>query len=87
MRLTNLDKVLYPATGFTKGQVVDYYTRIAPVMLDHLAGRPVTMVRLPDGVEGERFFEKRSPSTPSGRRTIVTGRPARWSSITGAIRV
>jgi bifunctional non-homologous end joining protein LigD len=61
LRLTNLDKVLYPATGFTKGQVVDYYTRIAPVMLDHLAGRPVTMVRLPDGVDGERFFEKRCP--------------------------
>jgi bifunctional non-homologous end joining protein LigD len=61
LRLTNLDKVLYPATGFTKGQVVDYYTRIAPVMLDHLAGRPATMVRLPDGVEGERFFEKRCP--------------------------
>jgi bifunctional non-homologous end joining protein LigD len=62
LRLTNLDKVLYPATGFTKGQVVDYYTRIAPVMLGHLDGRPVTMVRLPDGVEGERFFEKRCPS-------------------------
>ena len=61
LRLTNLDKVLYPATGFTKGQVVDYYTRIAPVMLPHLAGRPVTMVRLPDGVDGERFFEKRCP--------------------------
>jgi bifunctional non-homologous end joining protein LigD len=62
LRLTNLEKVLYPATGFTKGQVVDYYTRIAPVMLEHLAGRPVTMVRLPDGVDGERFFEKRCPT-------------------------
>ena len=61
LRLTNLDKVLYPATGFTKGQVVDYYTRVAPAMLPHLEDRPVTMVRLPDGVEGERFFEKRCP--------------------------
>jgi bifunctional non-homologous end joining protein LigD len=61
LRLTNLDKVLYPATGFTKGQVVDYYTRVAAAMLPHLADRPVTMVRLPDGVEGERFFEKRCP--------------------------
>jgi bifunctional non-homologous end joining protein LigD len=61
LRLTNLDKVLYPATGFTKSQVVDYYARIAPVMLPHLHDRPVTMVRLPDGIAGERFFEKRCP--------------------------
>jgi bifunctional non-homologous end joining protein LigD len=61
LRLTNLDKVLYPATGFTKGQVVDYYARIAPAMLPHLTDRPVTMVRLPDGIDGERFFEKRCP--------------------------
>jgi bifunctional non-homologous end joining protein LigD len=61
LSLSNLDKVLYPSAGFTKGQVVDYYARIAHVMLPHLAGRPLTMVRLPDGVEGERFFEKRCP--------------------------
>ena len=61
LRVTNLDKVLYPATGFTKGQVVDYYARIAAVMLPHLLDRPVTMVRLPDGIAGERFFEKRCP--------------------------
>ncbi|HEX5585852.1 MAG TPA: non-homologous end-joining DNA ligase [Acidimicrobiia bacterium] len=61
LRLSNLEKVLYPATGFTKGQVVDYYARIGPTMLPHLARRPVTMVRLPDGIEGERFFEKRCP--------------------------
>lgn len=61
LRLTNLEKVLYPATGFTKGQVVDYYARIAPVMLPHLHDRPVTMLRLPDGITGERFFEKRCP--------------------------
>jgi bifunctional non-homologous end joining protein LigD len=61
LRLTNLDKVLYPTTGFTKGQVVDYYARIAPLMLAHLEDRPVTMLRLPDGIDGERFFEKRCP--------------------------
>jgi bifunctional non-homologous end joining protein LigD len=61
LRLTNLDKVLYPASGFTKGQVIDYYARIGSAMLPHLEDRPVTMVRLPDGVAGERFFEKRCP--------------------------
>jgi bifunctional non-homologous end joining protein LigD len=61
LRLTNLDKVLYPATGFTKGQVLDYYARVGPTMLGHLSRRPLTMVRLPDGIEGERFFEKRCP--------------------------
>ena len=61
LRLTNLNKVLYPATGFTKGAVIHYYTQVAPVMLPHLHDRPVTMLRLPDGVEGERFFEKRCP--------------------------
>jgi bifunctional non-homologous end joining protein LigD len=61
LRLTNLGKVLYPATGFTKGQVIDYYTRVAAILLPHLEDRPLTMVRLPDGVDGERFFEKRCP--------------------------
>jgi bifunctional non-homologous end joining protein LigD len=62
---------LYPAAGFTKGQVVDYYARIAPVVLPHLRGRPLTMVRLPDGVEGERFFEKRCPGhRPEWLRTV-----------------
>lgn len=60
LTLTNLDKVLYP-DGFTKAEVVDYYTRVAPVLLPHLAGRTVTRVRCPDGVEGERFFEKNVP--------------------------
>src|SRR6267378_374929 len=61
LSLTNLDKVLYPATGFTKGQVVDYYVRIAPYLLPHLAGRPLTMKRYPGGVEQEYFFEKNAP--------------------------
>ena len=58
LSLTNLDKVLYPATGFTKGQVIDYYARIAPVLLPHLKGRPLTLKRYPGGVDQEFFFEK-----------------------------
>jgi bifunctional non-homologous end joining protein LigD len=62
LRLSNLDKVLYPEAGFTKAQVVDYYARIGPVMVPHLADRPVTLVRWPDGVDSQSFFEKRCPS-------------------------
>jgi bifunctional non-homologous end joining protein LigD len=61
LKLTNLDKVLYPATGFTKGEVVDYYARIAPVLVPHLAGRPLTMKRYPEGIDHEYFFEKNAP--------------------------
>ena len=61
LKLTNLDKVLYPATGFTKGQVLDYYVRIAPFLISHLAGRPLTMKRYPEGVHKEFFFEKNAP--------------------------
>lgn len=59
--LSNLGKVLYPDAGFTKGDVIDYYRRIAPVMLPHLASRPPTLVRAPDGPGGPRFFEKNCP--------------------------
>ncbi len=58
LKLSNLDKVLYPATGFTKGQVIDYYARIAPVLVPHLSGRPLTLKRYPNGVDREFFFEK-----------------------------
>ncbi len=58
LKLTNLEKVLYPATGFTKGQVIDYYARIAPVLVPHLAGKPLTLKRYPNGVNEEPFFEK-----------------------------
>ena len=61
LTLSNLDKVLYPSTGFTKGQVIDYYARSAPALLPHLAGRPVTMKRYPDGVDSEYFYEKNAP--------------------------
>jgi bifunctional non-homologous end joining protein LigD len=62
VRVSNLDKVLYPKAGFTKGQVIDYYVRIAPVLLPHLRGRPLTMKRYPDGVDGFFFYEKRCPT-------------------------
>jgi bifunctional non-homologous end joining protein LigD len=62
LRLSNLDKVLYPATGFTKGQVIDYYTRAAPYVLPHLRGRALTLRRYPNGVEAPHFFEKQRPS-------------------------
>ncbi len=62
LRLTNLDKILYPEASFTKAEVIDYYRRIAPAMLPHIADRCPTLVRAPDGVNGEVFFEKRCPS-------------------------
>ena len=62
LRLSNLDKVLYPEAGFTKAQVIDYYTRVAPVLLPHLRGRPLTLKRYPNGVEGKYFYEKECPS-------------------------
>ncbi len=61
LTLTNLDKVLYPATGFTKRQVIDYYARIAPVLLPHLKGRALTLKRYPNGVDSEFFYEKNAP--------------------------
>ena len=61
VELSNLDKVLYPAAGFTKGEVIDYYTRVAPVLLPHLADRALTRIRYPNGVEGAHFFEKNAP--------------------------
>jgi bifunctional non-homologous end joining protein LigD len=61
LKLSNLEKVLYPATGFTKKDVIDYYARIAPAMIPHLAGRALTRKRYPDGVDGEPFFEKNAP--------------------------
>ena len=62
LKLTNYDKVLFPATGFTKGNLIEYYGRMAPVLLPHLAGRPLTLKRYPNGVEGQFFYEKNCPS-------------------------
>jgi bifunctional non-homologous end joining protein LigD len=62
LKLSNRDKVLYPATGFTKGQVIDYYAGIGPILVRHAAGRPLTLKRYPDGVDGKYFYEKRCPT-------------------------
>ena len=72
LAITNLTKILYPQTGFTKGEVLDYYARVAPVLLPHLAGRPLTRKRYPNGVDGPSFFEKNAPrGTPEWVRTVT----------------
>src|ERR1700742_960691 len=62
LTLTNLGKVLYPGDGFTKGEVLDYYQRISVLLLPHVAGRPMTLKRYPDGVDGQSFFAKHAPA-------------------------
>ncbi|MCA1824108.1 MAG: non-homologous end-joining DNA ligase [Frankia sp.] len=77
--LSNLDKVLYPAVGFTKAQVIDYYTRISPVLLPHLKDRPLTLKRYPNGVDEQFFYEKNAPShRPSWVKTVPV-----WSDQNG----
>ncbi len=61
LKLSNLDKVMYPVAGFTKGQMIDYYARIAPVLIPHLKDRPLTLKRYPNGVNGMHFYEKNCP--------------------------
>ncbi|WP_182887764.1 non-homologous end-joining DNA ligase [Microbispora sp. H10885] len=74
--LTNLDKILYPGTGFTKAEVIDYYTRIAPALLPHLRGRPLTVKRYPNGADAAFFFEKNAPDhTPDWVRTVTLPAP------------
>jgi bifunctional non-homologous end joining protein LigD len=69
--VSNLDKVLYPAAGFTKAQVIDYYTRVAPAMLPHLRDRPLTLKRYPNGVAEKFFYEKQCPAhRPDWVRTV-----------------
>lgn len=73
--LSNLEKVLYPAAGFTKAQVVDYYVRISRYILPHLKDRPITLVRYPDGVRGKFFFERNAPSfTPPWVKRVAMSR-------------
>jgi bifunctional non-homologous end joining protein LigD len=79
LSLSNLDKVMYPATGFTKGHVIDYYTRVAPALLPHLRDRPLTLKRYPNGVEGGHFYEKQCPSH---RPDWVRSEPVELSSKT-----
>jgi len=66
LSLSNLDKVFYPEVGFTKGQVLEYYTRVAPALLPHLRARPLTLKRYPNGVQGAHFYEKQCPSHRPG---------------------
>jgi bifunctional non-homologous end joining protein LigD len=71
LSVSNLDKVLYPTAGFTKGEVIDYYARVAPVLLPHVEQRPASFIRYPDGVETKGFFAKNAPKgTPSWVRTV-----------------
>jgi bifunctional non-homologous end joining protein LigD len=71
LTLSNLDKVLYPQAHFTKAEVIDYYSRIAPVLLPHLKGRPLTLKRYPNGVDAPFFFEKQAPAhRPSWVKTV-----------------
>jgi DNA ligase D-like protein (predicted polymerase) len=78
LTVSSLDKVLYPETGFTKGQVIDYYIRMAPVLLPHLRNRPITLKRYPEGVDGFFFYEKQCPSHRPGwvKTTEVPSRRA-----------
>ncbi|MGH3344522.1 MAG: non-homologous end-joining DNA ligase [Carbonactinosporaceae bacterium] len=76
LTLSNLAKVLYPQSGFTKADVLDYYAKIAPVLLPHVVGRPVSFRRYPNGVDQEGFFEKNAPShTPAWVRTVELPSP------------
>ncbi len=75
LKLTNLDKVLFPKTGFTKADLIGYYAQVAPVLLPHLVDRPLTLKRYPDGVEGEYFYEKQCP----GHRPEWVRTTAVWS--------
>ncbi|GAC1590996.1 MAG: non-homologous end-joining DNA ligase [Acidimicrobiales bacterium] len=80
LTVSNLEKVLYPEAGFTKAEVIDYYRRIAPVMVPHLAGRPITFKRYPNGVDGPSFFEKNCPShRPEWVRTVQVSSSGRRS--------
>ena len=71
LSLSNLEKVLFPESGFTKGELIDYYAKVAQVMLPHIEDRPLTMKRYPDGVEKNYFYEKHVPShAPTWVRTV-----------------
>jgi bifunctional non-homologous end joining protein LigD len=86
LKISNLDKVLYPETGTTKGEVLHYYAQVAPVLLPHMADRAVTRIRWPDGTAGNQFFEKNLPAgAPSWLRSVTvpsTGSRGGGDSIT-----
>ncbi len=75
VKFTNLQKVFFPKTGFTKGQMIQYYIDVAPYILPHLHNRPITLIRLPDGIEGEKFYEKNAPAfAPEWLETFAVSR-------------
>src|SRR5215203_705751 len=75
VEVSNIDKVLFPETRFTKGQIIDYYIRVSPFLLPHLKDRPVTMKRYPEGVRGAHFYEKDAPAyTPGWVKTFQVPR-------------
>src|SRR5690625_7171014 len=61
LEVSNLEKVLYPDDGVTKAEVIAYYLEVAPVMLSHIRGRPLTLIRYPDGIDSQRFYQKNTP--------------------------
>lgn len=82
LQVSNLEKVMYPATGFTKAQVIDYYIRASSWLLPHLKNRPFTLKRYPDGVTGEHFYEKNAPRhTPDWVKTFPVPRKGRQGDI------
>ena len=84
LTLTNLAKVLYPADGFTKAEVLDYYQRISVVLLPHVAGRPMTLKRYPDGVGGESFFAKHAPAGRPQHIAVVVMENHEYGDIIGS---
>jgi bifunctional non-homologous end joining protein LigD len=82
LKLSNVDKILYPGARFTKGQVIDYYIRVARYILPHLKNRPVTLKRYPEGVRGEFFYEKNAPAfTPLWVKRVPVVRQLRGGTI------
>jgi bifunctional non-homologous end joining protein LigD len=77
LKLSNLEKVYWPEAGFTKGQMIDYYTRVAPALLPHLLDRPLTLKRYPDGIDGQMFYEKNCP----GHRPPWVSTAKIWSEV------
>lgn len=75
VKFTNVDKVFFPKPGFTKGQMIEYYLAVAPYILPHLRDRPITLIRFPDGITGEHFYEKNAPKfAPEWLKTVQVGR-------------
>ena len=70
-----MEKVFFPRSGFTKGQMIQYYLEVAPFLLPHLRDRPITLIRFPDGIQGEKFYEKNAPKfAPAWIRTFAVNR-------------